>query len=57
MKAVLLPYTKCKLMEISRDLYLKLGWEMPRGTIDRTKRNALNVSFGEWQQARRFSKA
>ena len=56
MKAIHLPHTKRKLMEISRDLYIQHGWEMPQGMIDRTRRNSLNMSFGEWQQARRLGK-
>ena len=55
MKAVHLPHSKRKLMEISRELYIQHGWQMPAGMIDRTKRSALNMSFAEWQQARRLN--
>lgn len=54
MKAVNLPFFKNKLMAISRELYLEQGWELPQGFIDREKRNPLNFSLQEWQQAQRL---
>lgn len=48
-----MPFYKQKLMELSRELYLEHGWEMPRGVLDRALRNPLNFSRAEWQQARR----
>lgn len=53
MKAVPLPFFKGKLMDVSRELYLENGWEMPRGLIDRELRNPLNFTREEWQQAKR----
>ncbi|MES9861443.1 MAG: relaxase/mobilization nuclease domain-containing protein [Candidatus Thiodiazotropha sp. LLP2] len=55
MKAINLPYYKNRLMEISRDLYLENSWSLPQGFLDREKRNPLNFSLQEWQQARRLN--
>ncbi|MDF3606223.1 relaxase/mobilization nuclease domain-containing protein [Paracoccus sp. DMF-8] len=48
-----LPFYKQRLTELSRELYLEHGWEMPRGLLDRALRNPLNFSREEWQQAKR----
>lgn len=48
-----LPFYKQKLTELSRELYLEHGWDMPRGLFDRALRNPLNLSREEWQQAKR----
>lgn len=50
-----LPFFKQKLMDLSRELYLEHGWDMPRGLLDRALRNPLNFSRAEWQQAKRAS--
>ena len=52
-KAINLPFYKMKLMDISRELYLKYGWEMPQGFKDHNLANPLNMSREEWQQAKR----
>lgn len=48
-----LPFYKQRLTELSRELYLEHGWDMPRGLLDRALRNPLNFSREEWQQAKR----
>lgn len=53
MRAKNMAFYKQKLMEVSRDLYLEHGWDMPKGMIDRSMRNPLNYSHQEWQQANR----
>lgn len=53
MKAIPLPYTKNKLMEISKSLYIEQGWDMPKGMIDKTQRDKTNFTLSEWQQAKR----
>jgi len=53
MKAINLPHYKMKLREVSRDLYLEHGWQMPRGLIDSGERDPLNFTQHEWQQALR----
>ncbi|WP_011583098.1 MULTISPECIES: relaxase/mobilization nuclease domain-containing protein [Chelativorans] len=53
MRAINLPHYKVKLRDVSRSLYLKHGWEMPRGLQDPSLRDPLNFSREEWQQAKR----
>ncbi len=52
MKAINLPHFKLKLRDISRELYLEHGWQMPRGLVNREERNPLNFTQAEWQQAK-----
>jgi hypothetical protein len=53
MKAINLPHFKRRLCDVSRELYLDHGWEMPRGLTDRRERSPFNFSREQWQQARR----
>lgn len=53
MKAIDLPHFKMKLYDISKQLYLEHGWEMPRGFLDSKERNPENFTMAEWQQAKR----
>ncbi|MCB9958685.1 MAG: relaxase/mobilization nuclease domain-containing protein [Rhodospirillaceae bacterium] len=53
MRAINLAHYKMKLRDVSRQLYLEHGWELPRGLQDRSLRDPLNFSREEWQQARR----
>ncbi len=54
MKAINLPHFKLKLRDVSRELYLEHGWQMPRGLVNNKERNPLNFSQAEWQQAKRI---
>ncbi len=56
MKAVHLPYTKRKLQEISRELYLEHGWKMPRGLANSKESNPYNFTLAQWQQSKRIGK-
>lgn len=56
MTAVPLPFTKRKLTELTRDLYIEHGWEMPAGLIDPARRDPRNFTLAEWQQAKRQDK-
>ena len=56
MKAVALPYTKFKLLEISRGLFLEHGWKMPRGLMNSAERDPRNFTLAEWQQTKRNGK-
>ena len=56
MKAIQLSHSHNKLMEVSRDLYLEHGWQMPEGMTDRSKRDPRSLSHEEWQQAKRLDK-
>lgn len=56
MKAVPLPFTKRKLVELTRDLFIEHGWDMPTGLIDPARRDPRNFTLAEWQQAQRSDK-
>lgn len=54
MKAIPLSYSRLKLQDISRDLYLEHGWKMPRGLAVSGAGDPRNFSLAEWQQAKRL---
>ena len=54
MTAIPLPHTKLKLRDISTSLFLENGWKLPEGLRDKSKKNPLNYSRAEWQQALRI---
>jgi hypothetical protein len=56
MKAIPLPYTRYRLKDISRELYLEHGWKMPPGYLNSKERDPKNFSLSEWQQAKRQGK-
>lgn len=56
MKAVQLSFTKQKLTELSRELYLEHGWTMPEGLRQAHARDPHNFTLAEWQQAKRIGK-
>ncbi|MBL4836863.1 MAG: hypothetical protein JKY34_04730, partial [Kordiimonadaceae bacterium] len=56
MKAVQLSYYKTKLQEVSRELYIEHGWEMPEGLRDRKNRDPRNFTLDEYQHAKRMGK-
>lgn len=53
MKAINMPHFKLKLREVSRDLYLLNGWQMPRGLLNSRERDPRNFTRAEWEQAKR----
>ncbi len=53
MKAINLPHFKLKLRDVSKELYLEHGWQMPRGFVDSKERDPVNFTHHEWQQAKR----
>ncbi len=53
MKAINMPHFKLKLREVSRDLYLINGWQMPRGLVNSRERDPRNFTRVEWEQAKR----
>ncbi|MDI1229164.1 MAG: hypothetical protein PSY14_15905 [bacterium] len=53
--AVHMSHFKYKLMEVSRHLYLKHGWKMPKGMEKGQKRESLHLSREEHRQAVRLS--
>lgn len=56
MKAINLPHFKLKLTELSRQIYLEQGWDMPSGLKDYADRDPLNYSQAEAQQAERANR-
>src|SRR5690606_15593136 len=56
MTAKPLPFFKNKLQEVSRQLYLENGWQMPRGLVDKQNRDPRNFTLAEWQQAKRIGR-
>ncbi len=56
MTAVPLPFTKQKLMNLSRELYIEHGWQMPRGMMASEERDPTNYTLAQWQQAKRIGK-
>jgi len=54
LKAVNLPFFKNRLAELSKELYLQHGWELPQGHREQGKASPLNFELGEWQQAKRL---
>lgn len=55
MLSINLPHYKSKLRDISRDVFLEQGWDMPRGLMHSRLRDPLSFSREEWQQAKRAS--
>lgn len=53
MTAKNMPFFKRRLLEVSKELYLQHGWDMPKGIVDQSLRNPLNFTRAEWQQAKR----
>ncbi|MEW7986965.1 MAG: relaxase/mobilization nuclease domain-containing protein [Candidatus Thiodiazotropha endolucinida] len=56
MKAIPLPYTSYKLRDVSRELYIEHGWQMPPGYMDSSRRDPRNFTLAQWQQAKRTGK-
>ena len=56
MIAIPLPHTKLKLRDISTSLFLENGWKLPEGLRDKSRKNPLNYSRAEWQQALRIGR-
>ncbi|MEM6889980.1 MAG: relaxase/mobilization nuclease domain-containing protein [Pseudomonadota bacterium] len=53
MTAKNLSFFKRKLNDISKELFLENGWDLPDGYRDKSKRDPMNFTREEWQQARR----
>lgn len=56
MKGINLPFFKDRLCELSHELYLTHGWDMPKGHEDRMKSAPLNYSLEEYQVAKRVKR-
>jgi len=56
MKAIKLPYTRYKLRDLSKELYIQHGWCMPSGYLNSKERDPKNFTLEQWQQAKRINK-
>lgn len=53
MRSINMNHYKAKLRDVSRELFLEHGWNMPRGLEDQRLRDPLSFTRSEWQQAKR----
>lgn len=53
MTVIPMPFYKQRLMAISKDIYLKQGWKLPQGYIDKAERDPRNFDLSLYQQAKR----
>ncbi|MEC8196385.1 MAG: relaxase/mobilization nuclease domain-containing protein, partial [Pseudomonadota bacterium] len=53
MKAINLAHTKYRLRDMSRELYIEHGWDMPAGLRNPKDRDPLNYELAEASQAKR----
>ncbi|MCV6575859.1 MAG: relaxase/mobilization nuclease domain-containing protein [Cohaesibacter sp.] len=53
LRAINLPHYKNKLRDLSRDLFLDHGWDLPNGLKTYGGKSPLNFTLEEWQQAKR----
>lgn len=56
MKAINMSHDHRKLNDISKSLFIEHGWELPNGFKDKSKKNPLNYTRAEWQQAARIGR-
>nr|WP_321361383.1 hypothetical protein [uncultured Hyphomonas sp.] len=53
MKAIPMPFNRLKMRDVSRELFIEHGWDVPRGLLNTQERNPLNYTLEQYQQARR----
>lgn len=53
MKAIAMDYSKQRLNELAKELYLEHEWELPKGFISPRFRDPKNFTLDQWQQAKR----
>lgn len=51
------PFFKNRLNEISKAIFLEQEWRLPDGYRDKTRKNPLNFTREEWQQALRIARS
>ncbi len=56
MRAVHMPYDRKNLVDLTREIFIERGWNMPDGLIDKNLRDPRNFTLAEWQQAKRQDK-
>ena len=53
MRAIPMPFNRLKMRDVSRELFIEHGWDVPRGLINKVERNPLNYTLEQYQQAKR----
>ncbi|MEM9030488.1 MAG: relaxase/mobilization nuclease domain-containing protein [Pseudomonadota bacterium] len=53
MTAKNLPYFKTKLWDLSREIYLEQGWQLPKGLMNSAARDPRSFTLADWQLAKR----
>ncbi|MBO9399159.1 relaxase/mobilization nuclease domain-containing protein [Shimia sp. R9_2] len=53
MKAINMPHFKNKLRNLSKELFLDHGWQLPKGLQTYGDKSPLNFTLDEWQHAKR----
>ena len=53
MKAIPMPFNRMKMRDVSRELFIEHGWDVPKGLINRDERNPLNFTLDQYQQDKR----
>ncbi len=48
-----MPFNRLKMRDVSRELFIEHGWDVPRGLINAQERNPLNYTLEQYQQAKR----
>ena len=56
MRAIPMPFNRLKMRDVSRELFIEHGHDVPRGLIDREQSNPLNFTLEEYQQAKRVGR-
>ncbi len=56
MKAINIAHDRRKLNDLSKNLFIEQGWQMPEGFRDKNRKNPLNYNRAEWQQAARIGR-
>lgn len=56
MKAQRMSFDRMRLMNLSRELFICHGWNVPDGLLNRENRNPKNFTLADWQQAKRSGK-
>ena len=56
MKAIPMPFNRLKMRDVSRELFIEHGWNVPRGLLNTQERNPLNYTLEQYQQAKRMGR-
>jgi MobA/VirD2-like, nuclease domain len=56
MKAIPMPFNRLKMRDVSRELFIEHGWDVPRGLLNTQERNPLNYTLEQYQQAKRMGR-